>query len=377
MKYLDEFRDPALAEKLVNRINRTVESGREYHFMEFCGGHTHTLFRYSIQDMLPDNIHMHHGPGCPVCVLPMARIDQAIQLATECDVILCCYGDTLRVPGSARRNLLQAKARGAEVRTIYSAAECLALAEQQPERQIVLFAIGFETTTPPTCLVLQEAEKKGRKNFSVFCNHVKTVPAMQAILDGELSQGIGSTRLDGLVGPGHVSLVTGSLVFEALAKKYDRPIVISGFEPLDLLHSLLLLVEESNARRSTVKVQYSRAVSPQGNKRSLALMEKYLAGRETFTWRGLGNLPHSAWQLKPEYAAFDAEQRFSMPALPEAKENKACLCPEVLRGQIRPDACPLYGKQCTPENPIGACMVSSEGACAAYYLYRSTGLANA
>ncbi len=370
MKYVDEFRDGNAARQIANQVRVEARPDRHYRLMEFCGGHTHTIFRYGIPDLLPENVEMLHGPGCPVCVLPMKRIDAAIELALKHQVILCSYGDMLRVPGSHRMSLQKAKAQGADIRMLYSPADALNIAARMPDRQVVFFAIGFETTTPPTALVMRQAEDMGLQNFSVFCNHVLTPPAIRGILEPARLQG--QTILEGLVGPGHVSLITGSLPYTALAEEYQLPIVISGFEPLDLLQSIYLLVRQVNTGKAEVENQYTRAVTLQGNEKAQALMAKYFELRESFEWRGLGELPDSALRIKPAFSHLDAEARFKLSEA-AGQDNKACECPAVLRGAIKPPACPLFGKSCTPENPIGSCMVSSEGACAAYFNYRRIG----
>ncbi len=366
MKYLDEFRDGDTAQRLIERINDTVDSDIRYRIMEFCGGHTHTLFRFGIPDMLPAPIDMLHGPGCPVCVLPISRIDAAIALAERPDVILCSYGDMLRVPGTDQMSLLKAKAKGARVEMVYSPSQILEIAKANPDAKVVFFAVGFETTTPPTALMMDEAEKQEIENLYVFCNHVLTPPAIQGILEPGLESG--ERILEGLIGPGHVSLITGSDAYLPLAERYQVPIVISGFEPLDLLHSILLLVQQINAGTCQVENQYTRAVTPEGNSKAQSMIAKYFLLRDDFEWRGLGRMPHSALAIRPEFRHRDAEYCFEIPPS-HGVDNKACECPAVLTGRKKPDECKLFGKPCTPFNPLGSCMVSSEGACAAYYTY--------
>jgi len=369
MKYIDEFRDGALARKLARTIAAEADPARTYRLMEFCGGHTHAIYRYGVQDLMPENLKFVHGPGCPVCVLPMARIDQAIAMAAEHGVTLCTYGDLMRVPASERQSLLKAKAGGADIRMIYSTQDALAIARRQPERQVVLFAIGFETTTPPTAVALKVARAEGLGNFSVFCNHVLTPPALKTIL---ASAGPDGVQLDGILGPSHVSTIIGSRPYEFVPAEFGKPVVIAGFEPLDVMQSTLMLVRQINEHRCTVENQYTRAVTRGGNRKAQALMDEVFAVRERFEWRGLGHLPASALRLADAYADFDAEQRF--PVAPGqagkwGKEIKGCECPSVLRGTMEPTDCKLFGTVCTPENPMGACMVSSEGACAAYWSY--------
>lgn len=364
---LPDFRDPTRAQHLYSQIHAAVQPGKHYRFMEFCGGHTHTLFRHGLTDPLPSAIELLHGPGCPVCVLPMARMDKAIALAKHPEVILCTYGDMLKVPGSQRQNLMQLKAEGASIEVLYSPHDCLRLAQTRPDRQIVFFAVGFETTAPTTALLIAEAERMGLQNLTVFCNHVLTPPAIQGIL--KPVDGSSPPQLEGLIGPGHVSVITGMAPYHQLSAAYQINIEVCGFEPLDLLQGILTLVRRTNDGIIAAHNQYTRAVSEAGNLRAQSLLQQIFVVREHFEWRGLGFMPHSALALAPTYARFDAERRFSLETA-TAFDNRACACPSVLRGQTRPEACPLWDNPCTPDNPIGACMVSSEGACAAHYRYR-------
>ncbi|NCA69557.1 MAG: hydrogenase formation protein HypD [Sphingobacteriia bacterium] len=365
MKYIDEFRDQRLAQGLAAAIAAAVQPGREYRLMEFCGGHTHAIYRYGVQHLMPPNVRFIHGPGCPVCVLPMERIDQAIALASQHGVTLCTYGDLMRVPGSARKSLLKAKAEGADVRMIYSTQDALRIARAHPGLQVVLFAIGFETTTPPTAVALKQARAEGLSNFSVFCNHVLTPPALRAILSDAGPDGV---RVDGILGPSHVSTLIGSQPYAFVPRDFGLPVVIAGFEPLDVMQSVLMLVSQLNAGRREVENQYTRAVTASGNRKAQALMAEVFRVRARFQWRGLGMLPDSALALADVYADLDAEQRFAVAPTP-AREVSGCECPAILRGVKQPVDCALFGKPCTPENPMGACMVSSEGACAAYWSY--------
>ncbi|QEY52281.1 hydrogenase formation protein HypD [Legionella longbeachae] len=362
MKYIEDFRNGDLAKVLAQQIHSHVNPNRLYQFMEFCGGHTHAIHRYGIPSLLPSNVEMIHGPGCPVCVLPMAITDKAIALATMPNIILCSYADMLRVPGTGQKNLLHVKASGADVRMIYAASDALKIAQENPQKEVVFFAIGFETTTPPTALVIQQAKKLKLTNFSVFCNHVLTPIPMDHLLHAN------EVMLDGFVGPAHVSIVIGSKSYESVCKKYNKPIVISGFEPLDLLHSILMLIQQINEERCEVEIQYTRAVNRLGNLLSQQIMEEVLELRDQFEWRGLGIIPQSALKIRSEYAQFDAEQRFDLPDF-RSQEHKQCLCGEVLRGVKKPMDCKLFARICAPENPLGSCMVSSEGACAAVYAY--------
>jgi len=368
MKYIDEFRDAAAARRLAAALHAEADPDRRYSLMEFCGGHTHAIHRYGVQDLLPDNVNMIHGPGCPVCVLPIGRLDMALRLAGGHDVTLCTYGDMMRVPGSGGRSLLKAKSEGADIRMIYSAAEALALAGQEPRRQVVLFAIGFETTTPPSAAVLQGAAQLGLDNFSVFCNHVLTPSAITNILESPEVRELGTVPVDGFLGPAHVSVVIGSQPYEFFASEYGRPVVISGFEPLDVMQSVLMLVRQLNRGRAVVENQYTRAVSRHGNAKAKRLVAEVFELRRRFEWRGLGSVPYSALRIKQAYARFDAERRFDVSYVSVA-DNRACDCGAILRGLRKPRDCKLFATACTPETPMGSCMVSSEGACAAHYQY--------
>ena len=365
MKYLEAFRDGELARRLAGAITSEVDARRGYRLMEFCGGHTHTLARYGLERMLPDNVEMIHGPGCPVCVLPTGRIEAAIALARRPGVILCSYGDMLRVPGKNGATLMKARAAGADVRMIYSTLDALSIARRHPEQQVVFFAIGFETTTPPTAVAVKEAQHLGLKNFSVFCNHVLTPAAMAGILDTPVAEAI---HVDGFVGPGHVSTVIGSRPFERFARDDGYPVVITGFEPLDILQAIRQLIRQLNEGRAELENEYSRVVSRDGSQKAKALMAEVFELRDEFEWRGLGSLPHSALQLRTAFADYDAEARFSI-AQEAIPDHKACECAAVLRGAKRPEQCKVFATVCTPDNPLGSCMVSSEGACAAHYRY--------
>ena len=364
MKYIDEFRDGAAARRVAQAIAATVQPSRQYAFMEFCGGHTHAISRYGLADLLPPNVRMVHGPGCPVCVLPIGRVDMAIDLAIRRNVILCTYGDTLRIPASDHLSLLKAKSRGGDIRMVYSTADALQIARDNPEREVVFFAIGFETTTPPTAVAVLDAQREGLGNFSILCCHVLTPAAIVAILESPEEK----VELDGLVGPAHVSTVIGSAPYEFVATRYGKPVVISGFEPLDVMQAILMLVRQVNAGRAAVENEFTRAVTREGNRKAQALVERVFERRPSFEWRGLGSMPDSALQLRAEFAAFDAERRFDL-AYRVVPDNKACECGAILRGVKRPQDCKIFGTVCTPENPVGSCMVSSEGACAAHYSY--------
>jgi hydrogenase expression/formation protein HypD len=368
MKYIEEFRDGELARTLARKIASVVEPGRRYSFMEFCGGHTHAISRYGLTDLLPDEVRMVHGPGCPVCVLPIGRIDLAIQLALEHGVMLCSYGDTLRVPASGGLSLLKAKARGADIRMVYSTLDALQLAREHPERQVVFFAIGFETTTPPTALAIQQARAEGLSNFSVLCCHVLTPAAISHILESPEVRQWGTVPIDGFIGPAHVSTVIGSRPYEFFAEEYRKPVVIAGFEPLDVMQAVWMLVRQVNEGRCEVENEFSRAVTREGNEKAQDRVAQVFELRREFEWRGLAVVPYSALRIRADYAEFDAEKRFGL-AYRSVADNKACECGAILRGVKRPADCKLFGTVCTPENPVGSCMVSSEGACAAHYSY--------
>ncbi|MFN8831124.1 MAG: hydrogenase formation protein HypD [Labrys sp. (in: a-proteobacteria)] len=366
MKHLSEYRDADRARTIAAAIAREALPERRYRIMEFCGGHTHAIFRYGLQDLLPANVEMVHGPGCPVCVLPVGRLDMAMRIAEQPGVILATYGDMLRVPGVKGRSLLKAKADGADIRMVYSAADAVAIAAQNPDREVVFLAIGFETTTPPTALALREAKARGLTNFSAFVNHVLTPAALAAILGNKSEAEL--VEIDGILGPSHVSVVTGYEPYEFATKAYGRPVVIAGFEPVDVLQSILMVVRQLNEGRCEVENQYIRAVGPGGNALAQALTQSMFEERNAFEWRGLGWIPHSALKLRPEWSAFDAEVKFGV-AYRSLPETKSCECPAILRGQKKPMDCKLFGKACTPETPLGACMVLAEGSCAAYYTY--------
>lgn len=368
MKYIDEFRDGDVAQKIAASIRAEVDPARRYHFMEFCGGHTHAISRYGVSDLLPDNVKMIHGPGCPVCVLPIGRVDQAIRLALDHGVTLCTYGDCLRVPASDGLSLLKAKARGGDIRMVYSSADAVALAQKHPEKQVVFFAIGFETTTPPTAVAIKQAAALGLQNFSVLCCHVLTPSAISSILESPEVRQWGTVPLDGFIGPAHVSTIIGSRPYEFFAEEYRKPVVIAGFEPLDVMQAVRMLVRQVNEGRAEVENEFSRAVDREGNKKAQKLVAEVFEMRKAFEWRGLNVLPYSALRIRSGFAEFDAEKRFATPYR-TVPDHKACECGAILRGVKRPQDCKIFGTVCTPENPVGSCMVSSEGACAAHYTY--------
>jgi hydrogenase expression/formation protein HypD len=360
MRFVDEYRDPGGVGRLRGEIERLARS-RHLKLMEVCGGHTHAIYKHGLQDLLPENIELVHGPGCPVCVIPMGRIDDAMAIARNEGVIFATFGDMMRVPSSTG-SLLDAKAEGADVRFIYSPLDALTLARRNPERQVVFFAVGFETTAPSTAATLLRARAEGLDNFSVFCNHVTIIPAIKAILD---SPGM---QLDGFVGPGHVSTIIGLRPFEFVPRDYRLPIVVSGFEPTDILQSIVMILRQIESGEPSVENQYARVVRPQGNRRALEILSETMMLRPFFEWRGLGFISQSALKLRPEFSSFDAEVRYELPNV-RVTDPKACQCGEVLKGVIKPWQCKVFGTACTPEMPIGSCMVSPEGACAAYYNY--------
>ena len=366
MKYVDEYRDRAKADVLRREIE-TLAAGidragsRPIQIMEVCGGHTHSIFRYGIEGILPKSIELVHGPGCPVCVLPMGRVDDCVAIAELPGVIFTTFGDAMRVPGS-KKSLLQAKADGADVRMVYSPMDALGLARGNPGREVVFFAIGFETTMPSTALTVLQAERDGVENFSVFCNHITIVPTIKAILDSP------DLQLDGFLGPGHVSMVIGTAPYEFVARFYRKPMVISGFEPLDVLQSIWMVLKQIREGRCEIENQYTRIVPNAGNAAALRAVGRVYELREFFEWRGLGSIDHSGVKMRDAYAHFDAERRFAVPNVKIA-DPKSCQCGEVLKGVLKPWQCKVFGLACTPETPLGALMVSSEGACAAYYQY--------
>lgn len=368
MKYIDEFRDGDVARRIADRLADEARGDRQYSFMEFCGGHTHAISRYGVSELLPANVRMIHGPGCPVCVLPIGRVNMAIKLALEHEVIVCTYGDTMRVPASDQLSLTRAKARGGDIRMVYSAADALTVARENPDRQVVFFAIGFETTTPPTALAILRAQREGLKNFSVLCCHVLTPSAITHILESPEVRQYGTVPIDGFIGPAHVSIVIGAAPYEHFAEEYRKPVVIAGFEPLDVMQAILMLVRQVNDGRAHVENEFTRAVDRDGNLAAQQKVSEVFELRPSFEWRGLGEVPYSALKIRPAFAEFDAERRFDVGYTPVA-DNKACECGAILRGVKKPTDCKIFGTVCTPENPIGSCMVSSEGACAAHYAY--------
>ena len=385
MRYVDEFRDASAVRAIAAELRTLVEPGRRVKLMEVCGGHTHAIYRHGLEALLPDEVELVHGPGCPVCVIPMGRVDDGISIAERPEVTFASFGDMLRVPGSGsaggraagartedraagggaggrRRSLLEAKARGADVRTVYSPLDALGIAQREPEREVVFFGVGFETTAPATALTLQRARALGIGNFSVFCNHVLIGPALRAILDSP------ETEIDGFVGPGHVSTVIGTRPYDFVCREYGRPVVVAGFEPTDILQAVAMLLRQLRDGRAEVENAYGRVVRDEGNPRALTALDEVFEVRDDFEWRGLGAIPRSGLRIADAYAGWDAEERFEVPGA-RIEDPKACRCGDVLRGLAKPVDCGVFGTACTPERPLGTCMVSSEGACAAYYAY--------
>jgi len=361
VKYVDEYRSADLARGLAAEIASLVRPGETVRIMEVCGGHTHAIYRHGLEDLLPPEVELVHGPGCPVCVIPMGRVDDAIAVAEQPGVTLATFGDMMRVPGG-RGSLLEARARGADVRMVYSPLDALSLATKLPERTVVFFAIGFETTAPATAVTLLRARAAATPNFAVFCNHVTIEPPLRAILE---TPGL---RVDAFIGPGHVSTVIGTDAYNFIPREYGRPVVVSAFEPVDLLQSIAMLLRQRADGRCEVENQYTRVVRREGNAMALAAMDETMELRDDFEWRGLGTIPRSALRIRPAFAAWDAEELYTVPGA-RIEDPKACRCGDVLTGQIKPWECGVFGKACTPERPLGTCMVSSEGACAAFYAY--------
>lgn len=358
MKYLDEFRDSAVAHRLLDEIRRTAT--RPWHIMEVCGGQTHSLIRNGIDQLLPECVELIHGPGCPVCVTSLEVIDKALAIAAQPNVIFCSFGDMLRVPGS-EADLFRVKGAGGDVRIVYSPLDALKLARENPAKEIVFFAIGFETTAPANAMAAYVAKQQGINNFSMLVSHVLVPPAISAIMQAPLN------RVQAFLAAGHVCSVMGYWQYESLAKQHNVPIVVTGFEPLDLLEGIRLAVRQLEAGHAEVENAYARAVQPEGNLPAQQMIANVFEVTDR-KWRGIGAIPHSGWRLRKAYADWDAENKFSVGDI-HTQESALCRSGEVLQGHIKPNQCPAFGKQCTPSNPLGATMVSSEGACAAYYNY--------
>ena len=359
MKYIDEFNDPELAKRLLEDIHQTVT--QPWALMEVCGGQTHSIIRHGIDQLIPEKIEMIHGPGCPVCVTPLELIDKALEIASRPDVIFCSFGDMLRVPGSGR-DLFQVKSAGGDVRVVYSPLDALKLARENPDKQVVFFGIGFETTAPPNAMTVYQAKRLGVANFSMLVSHVRVPPAIEAIMTSP------TCRVQGFLAAGHVCSVMGTEEYPPLAEKFQIPIVVTGFEPLDILEGIRRTVGQLERGEHEVENAYGRVVLPEGNPAARALVEDVFQVTDR-GWRGIGVIPDSGWRLAERYREFDAEYRFDVTDI-DTEESSVCRSGEVLQGLIKPHECAAFGKECTPRNPLGATMVSSEGACAAYYLYR-------
>jgi hydrogenase expression/formation protein HypD len=359
MKYLDEFSNPELAGKLIDQIRAATT--RRWAIMEVCGGQTHSIIRHGIDQLLPDEIEMIHGPGCPVCVTPLEMIDKALEIASRPDVIFCSFGDMLRVPGS-KKDLFRIKSEGGDIRVVYSPLDALTIARENPDRQVVFFGIGFETTAPANAMTVYQAKRLGVKNFSLLVSHVLVPPAIAAIMESP------TCRVQAFLAAGHVCCVMGTDEYPELTEKYRIPIVVTGFEPLDILEGIRRTVIQLESGRHELENAYPRAVQAEGNLPARAMLQDVFEVADR-SWRGIGMIPQSGWRLSPAYREYDAEHRFSVTGIHTA-ESEICRSGEVLQGMIKPHECAAFGKECTPRNPLGATMVSSEGACAAYYLYR-------
>jgi hydrogenase expression/formation protein HypD len=358
MKYIDEFNDPELAQRLVDDINATAT--RSWALMEVCGGQTHSIIRHGIDQLIP-KVELIHGPGCPVCVTPLELIDKALEIASRPGVIFCSFGDMLRVPGS-ERDLFRIKSAGGDVRVVYSPLDALKIARENPDRQVVFFGIGFETTAPPNAMAVYQAKRLGVTNFSMLVSHVRVPPAIEAIMQSP------TCRVQGFLAAGHVCSVMGTREYPSLVERFKVPIVVTGFEPLDILEGIRRAVHQLERGEATLENAYARAVQPEGNLAAMTLLQDVFEVVDR-GWRGIGTIPDSGWRLSPKYRDLDAEFRFEVGDIHTA-ESSICRSGEVLQGLIKPHECSAFGKECTPRNPLGATMVSSEGACAAYYLYR-------
>ena len=367
----DDFRDgetikayARIIAKDAAKLNRTIN------IMEVCGGHTHTIMKYGLLQLMPENVHFIHGPGCPVCIMPKERIDHAYVLAMQEDVILVTLGDMIKVPGSSG-SLQQARSRGADVRFVYSPMECLKIAAENPDKKVLFFAIGFETTTPMTAVLLDQVIREKIPNILFHINHVTVPEVMRELIDSR-DEHVDSynNKIDAFLGPSHVSVIAGSKIYEAFPRKYGRPVVVSGFEPVDVMEGISMIVKQFVENRCDLEIQYKRVVTHEGNLNAQKLIDTYFEKVDLFRWRGLGNIPESGLKLRPEYAAYDAEVHYK-EILPVAQieDHKLCICGDILRGMAKPPECTIFGTACKPTSPVGSCMVSSEGACAAYYKY--------
>lgn len=367
----ERFRDPATIKALAKLIEKEARSLEEpLNIMEVCGGHTHTIMKYGLKQLLPDSIRFVHGPGCPVCIMPKERIDHAYILSKEEGVILATLGDMIKVPGS-RGSLQKARREGADIRFVYSPLDVLKIARENPDKKVIFFAIGFETTTPMSAALLEHAIKEGLENLLLHVNHVTVPEVMQELIDSR-DEHIDSynNKIDAFIGPSHVSVIAGAKIYRRFPQRYGRPVVVSGFEPVDVMEGVLMLVRQFVEGRCELEIQYRRSVTMEGNTSAQKMIDRYFCKRELFKWRGLGNIPHSALRLRDEYARYDAERVYAdILPLEEIEDHKLCICGDILRGMADPTECMVFGTACKPSNPLGSCMVSSEGACAAYYKY--------
>ena len=367
----ERFRDPATIKALAKLIEKEARSLEEpLNIMEVCGGHTHTIMKYGLKQLLPDSIRFVHGPGCPVCIMPKERIDHAYILSKEEGVILATLGDMIKVPGS-RGSLQKARREGADIRFVYSPLDVLKIARENPDKKVIFFAIGFETTTPMSAALLEHAIKEGLENLLLHVNHVTVPEVMQELIDSR-DEHIDSynNKIDAFIGPSHVSVIAGAKIYRRFPQRYGRPVVVSGFEPVDVMEGVLMLVRQFAEGRCELEIQYRRSVTMEGNTSAQKMIDRYFCKRELFKWRGLGNIPHSALRLRDEYARYDAERVYAdILPLEEIEDHKLCICGDILRGMAEPTECMVFGTACKPSNPLGSCMVSSEGACAAYYKY--------
>ncbi|MBZ8181082.1 hydrogenase formation protein HypD [Oscillatoria salina] len=361
MKFVNEYRDREIVQTYVQGITKIIT--KPWTIMEICGGQTHTIVKYGIDTLLPSEITLIHGPGCPVCVTATELIDTAITLASQPQIIFCSFGDMLRVPGSTSTDLLTVKANGGDVQIVYSPLDTLKIAQENPEKEVVFFAVGFETTAPATAMAVYQAKQQGITNFSMLVSHVLVPPAMAAILSSPQNQ------VQGFLAAGHVCTVMGYEEYQAIAAQYQIPIIVTGFEPVDILQGVYLCLQQLEQNQAEVVNQYSRSVQPQGNQSAKTLMQQVfqVVSRQ---WRGLGEIPHSGLGLRPEYANYDVQQKFHLEVATAAQTPSECISGLILQGIQKPHHCPAFGRRCTPEHPLGAPMVSSEGACAAYYRYR-------
>ena len=367
----DDFRDGETIRAFAGRIAALAEHlEHPITIMEVCGGHTHTIMKYGLLQLLPPNVTFVHGPGCPVCIMPKERIDHAYVLAMQPEVILVTLGDMIKVPGS-HGSLQDARSKGADVRFVYSPAETLRIAQENPEKTVIFFAIGFETTTPMTAVVIEQAIALGVDNLLFHINHVTVPEVMQELIDSRDEHvDAYNNRIDAFLGPSHVSVIAGSKIYTPFPERYRRPVVVAGFEPVDVMEGIEMIVRQFVEQRCELEIQYTRAVTYEGNLNAQERIERYFEKADLFRWRGLGNIPRSGWRLRPQYARYDAEvvYRDRLP-LEEIADHTLCICGDILRGMAKPTECTIFGTACKPDKPVGSCMVSSEGACAAYYKY--------